>query len=66
MKILHAADLHLDSPFGGLPPERARERRRESRDILPPSSFESSCESSRQAAWHPDLPLLPDCQYHRS
>ena len=26
MKILHAADLHLDSPFGGLPPERARER----------------------------------------
>ena len=33
MKILHAADLHLDSPFGGLPPERARERRRESREL---------------------------------
>ena len=33
-KILHAADFHLDSPFAGLPPEKARQRRRESRDLL--------------------------------
>ena len=28
-KIIHAADFHLDSAFGGLPTEKARERRRE-------------------------------------
>ena len=33
-KIVHAADLHLDSAFGGLPPEKSRERRRESRDLV--------------------------------
>ena len=33
-KIIHAADFHLDSAFGGLPVEKARERRRESRDLL--------------------------------
>lgn len=33
-KIVHAADFHLDSAFGGLPAEKARERRRESRDLL--------------------------------
>ena len=32
-KFLHAADLHLDSPFSALPPERAAERRRESRAL---------------------------------
>ena len=32
-KIIHAADFHLDSAFGGLPTEKARERRRESRDL---------------------------------
>ena len=34
MRILHAADLHLDSAFAALPPEKARARRRESREIL--------------------------------
>ena len=34
MRLLHAADLHLDSPFRGLSAEKAKERRRESRDIL--------------------------------
>lgn len=33
-KIIHAADLHLDSAFGGLPVGKARERRRESRDLV--------------------------------
>lgn len=33
-KIIHAADLHLDSPFSGLSLEKARQRRRESRLIL--------------------------------
>jgi len=32
-KILHAADFHLDSAFGGLPGEKSRERRRESREL---------------------------------
>ena len=32
-KIVHAADFHLDSAFGGLPTEKARERRRESREL---------------------------------
>ena len=34
MRILHAADLHLDSAFAALSPEKARQRRRESREIL--------------------------------
>ena len=34
VKILHAADLHLDSPFRGLGPEQARARRREARENL--------------------------------
>ena len=34
MRLLHAADLHLDSPFRGLGGEKARERRRESREVL--------------------------------
>ena len=33
MIVLHAADLHLDSPFSGLPPHLARERRRERREL---------------------------------
>lgn len=34
MRILHAADLHLDSAFTALSAEKARQRRRESREIL--------------------------------
>lgn len=34
VKILHAADFHLDSPFRGLSPEQARSRRREARDSM--------------------------------
>lgn len=33
-KIIHAADFHLDSAFGGLPVDKARERRRESRELI--------------------------------
>lgn len=33
LNILHAADLHLDSPFSGLPPERAAQRREELRQL---------------------------------
>ena len=33
-RIIHGADFHLDSPFTGLPPEKARQRRRESRELL--------------------------------
>ena len=34
VKILHAADLHLDSPFEGLPPGKASMRRSEQRELL--------------------------------
>ena len=33
IKILHAADLHLDSPFSGLSPEQAALRRKEQRQL---------------------------------
>lgn len=34
MRIIHAADFHLDSPFDGLSPEQAVSRRAEQRQIL--------------------------------
>ena len=33
IKVLHAADLHLDSPFSGMTPEAAAARRREQRAL---------------------------------
>ena len=33
LKFIHAADFHLDSAFAALPPGRASERRRESREL---------------------------------
>ena len=33
-KIIHGADFHLDSPFAGLSPERAAQRRGEQRELL--------------------------------
>ena len=33
IRFLHAADLHLDSPFSGLSPERAAQRRKEQRTV---------------------------------
>lgn len=34
VKILHAADFHLDTPFESLPSEKAAQRRREQRELL--------------------------------
>ena len=34
LKIIHGADFHLDSPFSGLTPERAAQRRGEQRALL--------------------------------
>ncbi len=34
IRILHAADLHLDSPFAALRPEQAAQRREEQRKVL--------------------------------
>lgn len=34
IKIIHAADFHLDSAFAGLTEEQARQRRQESRELL--------------------------------
>jgi len=33
LRFIHAADFHLDSAFGGLPVEKSRERRRETREL---------------------------------
>ena len=34
LNIIHGADFHLDSPFSGLSPERAAQRRGVQRDLL--------------------------------
>ncbi|MCI8423859.1 MAG: DNA repair exonuclease [Lawsonibacter sp.] len=34
LNIIHGADFHLDSPFSGLTPERAAQRRGEQRELL--------------------------------
>ena len=34
LKIIHGADFHLDSPFAGLSPQRAVQRRGEQRELL--------------------------------
>lgn len=34
IRLMHAADLHLDPPFASLPPEAAERRRRERRSLL--------------------------------
>jgi len=34
LKLIHGADFHLDSPFSGLTPEQAAQRRREQRELL--------------------------------
>ena len=34
VRLLHAADLHLDSPFSALSPEQAARRRQEQRAML--------------------------------
>ena len=46
MRVLHAADFHLDSAFRGLSAEKARQRRRESRDLL---ERLADCANDRQA-----------------
>ena len=34
VRIIHGADFHLDSPFAGLSPQRAVQRRQEQRELL--------------------------------
>ena len=34
IKLIHGADFHLDSPFSGLAPDQAAQRRREQRELL--------------------------------
>ena len=43
IRLLHAADLHLDSPLGSLPPDKARLRRQEMRAL--PEKLRSLAES---------------------
>ncbi len=42
IKVLHAADFHLDAPFATLPPTLAGQRRREQRNAL--QQFAKACE----------------------
>ena len=47
IKFLHAADLHLDSPFHGLAPGQAQQRRQEQRKLLSDLaelSYEQNCD----------------------
>ncbi len=41
LRILHAADLHLDSPFASLPPEQAADRRAQQRQL--PKALAALC-----------------------
>ena len=50
LKIIHAADFHLDSPFAALSEEQAALRRREQRQLLA---------SLAEAAEGADIVLLP-------
>ena len=34
LKLIHGADFHLDAPFAALPPDKARQRREEQRELL--------------------------------
>ena len=34
LKLIHGADFHLDAPFSALPPDKARQRREEQRELL--------------------------------
>ena len=34
LTIIHGADFHLDAPFAALPPDKARARRAEQRELL--------------------------------
>lgn len=43
IKILHAADFHMDSPFNGLPEQKARIRRKEQRKLF--EKLVSICEA---------------------
>ena len=52
VRVLHAADLHLDSPFEALPGEKATRRRQEQRDLL-----RSLPETARQ--YGAEIILLP-------
>lgn len=52
LTILHAADLHLDSPFSGLSPEQSAQRRRELRQL--PSRLAELAKDRKV-----DLVLLP-------
>ena len=52
LRILHAADFHLDSPFAGLTPEQAQRRRGEQRQLLEDLSALARAEQVR-------LVLLP-------
>ena len=49
VKLLHTADLHLDSPFSGLTPEEALRRRRLQRQI--PMALAERCRAEGCGLW---------------
>ena len=55
VRILHAADFHLDSPYASLSEEKARERRREGRDLLMELAAIANAEKCRVVLLSGDL-----------
>jgi len=55
IKILHAADLHLDSPFEGLPDAKAAQRRAEQRQLLMRIAQTANSEHVKLALFSGDL-----------
>lgn len=55
VKLLHAADLHLDSPFEGLSEDKAVQRRREQRELLRSLSQTAKSEGAQLVLLSGDL-----------
>lgn len=55
IRILHAADLHLDSPFEGLPAAKAAQRRQEQRELLKKTAHTAETEQVQLVLLSGDL-----------
>ena len=70
LKLIHAADFHLDAPFAALPPERAAERREEQRQLLTRLAELAEAEradlvllDTRKPHWHPRHDVVANVAY---
>ena len=51
VKIVHAADFHMDSPFQSLPEDKAAQRRREQRELLERLAAVQALRSEKYDTW---------------